>query len=209
MIKGKKITTDFPALVKMFYPDYRIVKEVPLLPGNYLYLGDGFFDFDRMPTSIQISKRSFFNLDTHENIIALLKYFKKVPQDLELYLKSIPVPETLKVITSYYYFGIKPEFEEGGNTFILFSSLSKSTADIYKAYRKIDSHRNVILSAIFTMLLKAQSYNEFKSLVSKSYLKSLVNVSKSTSDIKQKALRYWMSRRLESDLISFLISLRR
>lgn len=211
MLKKKRVFISDVHRLKVFYPSYRVVKGLPILLGEYIYVGEGHWDFDRFPRSIWVSKtRSEVNLDKIENIVELLSGFKKLSISVrERFLASKDVDECWRKVAEFYYFGILQEEEVEEQVYKLFASLGSPNREIFDVYSKLKLPRPVVLSSLLTMVAKAQSYKDYQGSASSNYIRLLYQMNRALKDVKQKFVAYWLSDQSELQFLNLLFSLKR
>lgn len=211
MLKRKKVFISDVHRLKVFYPTYRVVRGIPILTGDYIYVGDGPWDFDRFPRSIWVSRtRPEVYLDKVENVVELLGGFKKLTVGVkERFLASKDLEECWRKVTEYYYFGILQEEEIEEQVYRLFAALSSPNKDIFEIYSKLKLPRPVVLSSLLTMVAKAQSYKDYQGSASSNYIRLLYQMNRSLKDVKQKFVSYWLSDQSELQFLNLLFSLKR
>lgn len=213
MLKGKRVSIEDPSKLKPFYPSHRIIKDVPLLGGKYIYVGEDSFDLTQFYTSIWITgkvHRTEIRLNTIESIIEFVEFFKKVPKRVKEYLFSEQsVDEAWKILSFFYIFGVSLVGEEEAQVFQLFCQLNKTNKEIYEVYSKIELPLRVVISSLLTMISKSQSYRDYMGVVSSGYMKQLTIMNKTLRNVKRKFIRFWLSDQSELQFLNLLFELRK
>lgn len=210
MILGKRVQMSEPHRLRLFFPDYRMVKEIPILSGKYVFVGDG-WSFDRFPRSIWIVRgKADFYLDKVEGVVELLASFRRLTVGVKEKLSQVKdLDECWRRVAEYYYFGMSQEEEVEEKVFKLFTVLNASNKEILDVYSKLKLPRQVILSSLLTMISKSQSYKDYQGQASSNYLRLLYTMNRALKDVKQKFVAYWLSDQSELQFIHLLFSLKR
>lgn len=207
MIEGKRVKIQEPHKLKLLLPYHRLVREIPIVPGKYIYISESPFDFERFPDSVWVSRNAEIDLN---NVKVLLQYVigEKAAEKMQDKLLEMDGEEMWNVLILMKIFNLKKEQQQEEQIYKLFQALNKSNREIYRIYKKIRQPIKVILASLLTMLLKAKDYKEL-TMVSRGYLRQLASNSGMAKRAKPKLLMYWLSEREETDFIYLLFSLRK
>lgn len=211
MLKGKRVWVEDPQRLKIFYPDYHVLEDVPLFSNGKVIINGGTDSpLNVYTNSIWVVRNAELNLENVETLKSLFNYFKTFPEKYE-FIWSLSKDEIWKFIQEFFFLGYSISFspETQGSVYELFKSLGSSDKDIYSAFVKVNMPIKVIASSILTMLLKMQNREEFQGIVNKYYMLDMSRLSKRLTDIRKKFLAYLDSEREESDLLNTFFMLRK
>jgi len=203
---GKKVRISDPSRLKLFYPNHKIVRELPVMDSSYIYVGGLRPDFDRYSDMIWVTYGAVdVDLENKEVVLELAKFSS---QERE-YLLSCDEAVCWEAVRNKVVFGISPVIEKEESVFKLFLALTKSDKEIYQVYSSIDLPQPVILSSLLTMIEKAINYQQYRGLVNVNYLRTLENTGRVLKNVKDKLVKFYLSDRDEIQFINLLMGLKR
>lgn len=211
VLLGKRVWLENPSNLNIFYPQYQIVKEIPLaMDSGFILLGGRISPFDRYGKAIWVTKNPEYNLENPKTIKFVLDDFRTVPAKYD-FVWTMDIEDIWKFVREFMFLGTSISFsvDVQASIYELFKMLGSSNREIYQAYISLDYPDQVVLSSLLTMLAKVQQKEEFVGVVSKYYMRDMVKLARSLKSIKKKFIRFLMSEQEKTDVLDLLFSLKR
>jgi len=209
MLRGRRVWIEDPVNLRNFYPNIKIVDEIPLSDGIYAITSKN-TPLQRLPQSIWVTRNAEFNLESVETIHRVANSFRSIPKKYD-WIWSLDIEEVWRFVKEYLFLQTTISFEPElfSSVYDLFKSLSSPDRVIYQNYMNVKADRKIICSSLLTMLYKMQHKEDFIGSVNKYYLKDLHKLGRKIKGVKRKFLEYSLSKQEESDFLMLLFSLKR